>query len=491
METIKIALRNHSYLMVSADRDIQYELKDYFTFDIPGAKYTPKFKAGIWDGTISLYNTSKSQLYAGVLSELEKFCEDRDYKLEFVDSEEYGSPKQVHDLTDTELSDFIKTLELPFEVRDYQFNAVHTAIQNKRNVILSSTGSGKSLIIYIMTRYLVDELDNNVLIVVPTTTLVHQMTGDFESYGYDVSLVHKIMSGAEKNTEKKVVISTWQSLMRLPPEWFSRFKVAIIDECHGCQSTELTKLLEKCTNAEFRYGLTGSLDNSKTHQMSIKGNLGPIFRVTETHKLISQGHLSEIKIKALVLDYSRETKKLMAKQNYPDEIDFIVRHEKRNRFICNLARSLKGNTLILYNFIEKHGDVLDVMLREKISEGQYFYIHGGVDGEDRNQIRGIVEESENAVILASMGTFSVGVNLKRLHNLILASPTKSVIRVLQSIGRGLRKGEGKDKLTVFDIADDLSNSKTAKNFAYKHFVERLKIYTNESFPYTITTVPIE
>ena len=145
----------------------------------------------------------------------------------------------------------------------------------------------------------------------------------------------------------------------------------------------------------------------------------------------------------------------------------------------------------LYTFVEKHGDVLDAILKDKLKEGSYFYVHGGVDGDDRNNIRAIVEKHDNAVILASMGTFSTGINIKRLHNLVIVSPVKSIIRVLQSIGRGLRKGDGKDKLMVYDLADDLANSKTKKNFAYKHFVNRLEIYSREQFPYTITTVPIE
>ena len=491
MEVVRVTLKNNVFLHIDCDRDIMMEIKEKFTFSVPGAKYTPAFKFGGWDGTISLFNIPKQQLYAGVFLDLDAFCTEREYKLECWDSG-IGLPNQNTEVLPEEMVEFVKSLEIPnIEVRDYQYAAIYKAIRNKRHTILSSTGSGKSLVIYVIVRYLLDELDYATLIVVPTTTLVHQLTGDFADYGFDVEQVHKIMSGLEKNTKKKVVISTWQSLVKMPKEWFDRFKCVVIDECHGAKATELNKLLEKCTESEYRFGMTGSLDDSKSHKMMIQGVLGPVLRVSDTKTLQDQGHLADIDIKCIVLDYTKDTKVMMRGQEYHKEVDFIVSHTGRNKFICNLAAKLTGNTLILYTFVEKHGDVLDAILKDKLKEGSYFYVHGGVDGDDRNNIRAIVEKHDNAVILASMGTFSTGINIKRLHNLVIVSPVKSIIRVLQSIGRGLRKGDGKDKLMVYDLADDLANSKTKKNFAYKHFVNRLEIYSREQFPYTITTVPIE
>lgn len=490
-DIIKVGLRNHVYLALDCDMGLRQEIRDHFTFNVPGAKYTPAYKFGGWDGTISLCDVRKGTLWAGVFPELKEWADKQGYTLEVVESD-YGLPGTKTDVTPEELVEFIQQLEIPnIKIRDYQYEAVYKAIRNKRHTILSSTGSGKSLIIYLILSYITRNLNAPSLIVVPTTTLVHQLVGDFSDYGYDVSTVHKIMAGMEKDTKALVTVSTWQSLMKLPPSWFDRYGCVIIDECHGAKATELTKLLEKCTNASYRFGLTGSLDNSKAHHMSIQGALGPIVRVTETKTLQDQGHLAEIDIKCIVLDYAKDTKKMLRGTDYHREIDFIVGHERRNRFIVRLAEHLKGNTLILYTFVEKHGDLLDAMLSKSIQDGSYFYVHGGVDSEERDQVRYIVENLDNAVILASMGTFSTGINIKRIHNIILASPTKSVIRVLQSIGRGLRKGEGKDELVLYDIADDLANSKTKKNFAYKHFVERLAIYTKEQFPYSISTVEIE
>lgn len=391
MEVIKVGLRNHVYLYVDCDLGIKYEIKEKFTFNVPGAKFTPAFKFGGWDGTISLMNVPKSLLYAGVYEEFKQWCADNDYEIEEVPTP-YGFPGSVTGLTPQELAEFIEGLEIPnIKIRTYQYEAVFKAISNKRHTILSSTGSGKSLIIYLIARYLWDTFDVATLIVVPTTTLVHQLTGDFKDYGYDISLVHKIMGGYEKVSDCPVTVSTWQSLMKLPASWFAKYRCVIIDECHGAVATQLNKLLEKCTECDYRFGMTGSLDNAKAHHMMIQGVLGPIVRVTETKQLQDDGHLAEIDIKCIVLDYKKDTKTMMRGQDYHKEIDFIVGHEARNRFIAKLAKHVKGNTLILYTFIEKHGDKLDALLSKSIPAGSYFYVHGGVESEERDMVRAIVD----------------------------------------------------------------------------------------------------
>jgi superfamily II DNA or RNA helicase len=191
-----------------------------------------------------------------------------------------------------------------------------------------------------------------------------------------------------------------------------------------------------------------------------------------------------------MLTYNDDSKKLVKNMDYQHEIDFLVSHEKRNKFIRNLALSLKGNTLILFTLVEKHGDELNKLLSEK-TENRLHYIHGGIEAEVRNEVREIVENSNDAIVLASVGVFSTGVNIKRLHNIIFASHTKSVIRVLQSLGRGLRKAHDKSNVTVFDISDRIVNLKSRRNFTYVHFIERLRIYASEDFNYTITELPIE
>ena len=164
------------------------------------------------------------------------------------------------------------------------------------------------------------------------------------------------------------------------------------------------------------------------------------------------------------------------------EIEYLIGNHNRNRFIRNLAISLDKNTLVLYQMVEKHGQVLFDMIKDRAGNRKVFFIHGGVDTEDRESVRQIVEKENNAIIVASFGTFSTGINIKNLHNIIFASPSKSRVRNLQSIGRGLRKSGGKEQATLYDIADDLRHGKHM-NFTLRHFVERVKIYTEEKFTF--------
>ena len=500
-DTVHVKKFNESFLKVWSDEaGILYELNDYFSFMVDGYKFQPKFKAGIWDGRISLYNLSKKTLYCGLFSELQEFCQTRGYSIEIENSPAYGLPNEEANVSLDDAKEFVDSLNLhsrgeKLEIRDYQYSAVQIALNHKRQIILSPTGSGKSAIIYSITRYLVDD-EFRVLIVVPNTTLIHQMKNDFKDYssenGFDVeSNTHIIMAGKDKKTDKMICISTWQSLMHQEPSWFNQYNAVLIDEAHQARAMELSKLMEKCTDLAYRFGFTGSLDNSKTNKMVIKGLFGPITKVTTTRKLMDDGQLSDLRIKSIVLDYSKETKSLVKKFDYQKEIDFLCQHDRRNKFIRNLALSLEGNTLILYNYIEKHGDLIHDLLKEKVGDRKLYYIHGEVEAEDRDAVRAIVENSNNAIILASVGTFSTGVNIRKLHNIIFASPTKSVIRVLQSIGRGLRLSDGKEYCTLYDIMDKLSNSKTRSNYTYNHGIERLKIFTKEQFPYKIVDVKIE
>jgi superfamily II DNA or RNA helicase len=219
----------------------------------------------------------------------------------------------------------------------------------------------------------------------------------------------------------------------------------------------------------------------------LEGLFGKVNAVTTTATLIEQKHLADFKIKGIVLSYPEADRKAMVKAVYKDEIDWIVRNPYRNAFIKNLALSLKGNTLILFQFVEKHGKVIYSQLAGRQN---VYFVSGDVDADVREDIRRIVETQEDAIIVASYGTFSTGVNIKNLHNVIFSSPSKSRTRTLQSIGRGLRKSDTKTAATLYDIADDLS-WKSRDNHTLLHFRERVKMYTQEKFEYKIYTVDMK
>lgn len=462
------------------DMGAAQEMSDYFTFKVPGYQFMPQYKMKVWDGQIRLYNTATQMLYAGLTKYVEKFCKERGYNYEY----EYDN--SATNISLIEANEFLEKQKFTLVPRDYQVTAFLDAVRYSRGVFLSPTASGKSFIIYMIMRWYL----RPTLIIVPTTTLVHQMYSDFESYGFkSEKYCHKIFSGQDKNTDKPIVITTWQSIYKLRKDWFENFDVVIGDEAHLFKAKSLTSIMTKLENCEYRFGFTGTLDGSQTHQLVLEGLFGPVNKVTTSKELMDQGTLADFKIKIITLNYPDEIKKGVSSLKYQDEMDFLVQNQERNNFICNLAVSLEGNTLLLFQYVEKHGKLLEEMIKRKVKDRKVFFIHGGIKGEERDEIRHIVENETDAIIVASYGTFSTGVNIRNLHSVIFASPSKSKIRNLQSIGRALRKSDTKDSATLYDIADDLTwKSKT--NFTLKHLLERVKIYDDEKFDYKIYKVKV-
>lgn len=479
MEIIKIQKLNEVYLKISCERSIAMEMQDYFSFYVPGYTFMPSYKSKMWDGKIRLFNVNDNTIYFGLLKKVIEFCKDRDYKV-LIDKDLQDIPN----ITDNDISNFLYSLKLKMNPRDYQITALKEAVNKNRLLLVSPTGSGKSYIIYLLAIY----YNLPTLIIVPTTSLVHQLYNDFEDYGLDVeNYVYKIHGGVDKKFNKPIVISTWQSLHKLPKNFFNRFKLVLGDECHLFTAKSLVSIMTKLENCKYRFGFTGTLDGTNTNKNVLEGLFGPVYKVTSTSELIEKKQLSNFKIKCLVLNYPDSLKKEVSKKTYQEEMNFLVSYEPRNNFICNLAKSLKGNTLILFQYVEKHGNILYDMLKN--FDKKVYYIHGKIDGEERDEIRKIIEIEENAIIIASFATTSTGVNMKRLHNIIFASPSKSKIRNLQSIGRGLRLSEYKEEAVLFDISDDLKwKSKT--NHTLNHFSERIKIYSEEKFDFNIFNIKI-
>lgn len=483
MHDIIIEKPNEVFVHVVCERGIAKELSDIFEFYVPGYKFMPLFKNKVWDGKIRLFNLNNYLIYAGLVPNIIKFCEERGYTYKL----NYDSKPLSLDAD--KLKKFIDGLGIPLQVRDYQFDSFKHVIENKKALILSPTGSGKSLIIYLIVRFLQLTKKKGILIV-PTINLVYQMYKDFKDYGYDTEKnCHMIYSGEDKNTDKFLSISTWQSIHKLPPEYFHQFDFVIGDEAHTFQAGSLKNILENCENAEYRVGTTGTLNGTKTHQLVLEGLFGPIYKAVTTKELMDKKQLSELKIKCIILEHPEETKKNLKGITYEEEINFLVKNKQRNNFIKNLAFSLEGNTLILFNFVKKHGDVLYELIKEQAGERKVFYIHGEIDADYRENVREIVENEKDAIILASYGTFSAGVNIRNLHNLVLASPTKSRIRNLQSIGRTLRLSENKTEAVLYDISDDLRYKKYV-NHTLKHFLERVKNYDEQKFKYKFYNITI-
>ena len=494
MNDLIISKINEVYVKITCEKHIAKELSEYFTFFVPGYTFVPAFRNKIWDGKIRLFNLQTFQLYAGLLPYIESFCEEREYTFEYENDLDIHDDYPVYHATK-----FIEELNIhsngnSIKVREHQIEAFVHAMRKRRTLLLSPTASGKSLIIYLIFQQLYRYQNLKGLIIVPTTSLVEQLASDFADYNNN-SLehdIHKIYQGKDKVSSKPLTISTWQSLYKMPKEYFEQFDYVIGDEAHNFKAQSLTTILTSCVNAKYRIGLTGTLDGTKTHKLVLEGLFGKVNQVITTKELIDKKQVSDFEIKCLVLKHPDDKCLEYKDKSYQDEIQYLISNTARNKFIKNLAVSLGNNTLILYQMVEKHGEILYNMIKdtEKIGNRKVFFVHGDTDTNDREEIRRIMEIENDAIIVASFGTFSTGINIRNLHNIIFASPSKSRIRNLQSIGRGLRQAEGKDKAVLYDIADDMRYKKYM-NYTLRHFVDRTKIYTEEQFPFKIYKIGLK
>ena len=496
----QITLENYTETHVrvfSDDLGIEKELSEYFTFYVPGAHFTPQFRARIWDGKTRLYDLLRKTVYTGLIPYVRKFAFQRGYTIN-----EIGFPKYIEPISDVDIKTFIDSLNLTSKndpsltVRDYQYSGVISALKRRRTLLLSPTASGKSLIMYCILRWYLTT-NKKCLIIVPTTNLVEQLYKDFDDYSIKNKWVvddnvQKLYSGFTKELTKNVLITTWQSIYKLPKTFFQQFNVVFGDEVHKFKARSLITIMEKCNDIKYRIGTTGTIDNSKINKLVLEGLFGIVEKVTTTSELIDQKKLADLKIICLLLSYDDISREGRKNNVYSDEIDWLVSCDKRNNYITNLAINCKGNTLILYQYVKKHGIPLYEKLNklEKKYNKKIYLISGDTIVSDREQVRDIAADTNNNIIVASYGTFSTGVNIPSIENIILASPIKSKILNLQSIGRGLRLNKNKTTCNLFDIADDLSYKKW-KNHTYRHLLSRMQTYDEEKFNYSLVEVKLD
>lgn len=500
MEEVYIEYKNSAYLRVFASESLERNISDYFTFEVPNARFTPAYRKRIWDGKIRLYNTHTKCIYAGLYEYILEYCDQRNIPVK-IDSQ---IPFNENKFSEEDIKNYLEKELKPHSgekklvPHEHQVKGVLKALNLRRCLLLSPTASGKSLIIYSLLRYYQNIIGKKekILVIVPTISLVLQLYNDFADYSskdksWDVEKnCHKIHGGEEKETNKQIVISTWQSIYKLTEKYYKDFRVVFGDECHLFKSQSLTSIMTKLTNCPYRVGLTGTLDGSKTHKLVIEGLFGKVQKIISTKDLMDRKLLSPLHINCILLDHSKKDRESCKDLKYPQEIELIINNQKRNEYIRDLAVETKGNTLVLFQYVEKHGKILHDMIKKKETTRKVFFVFGGTEGETRERIREITDKEKNSIIVASFGTFSTGINIKSLQNIIFASPSKSRIRVLQSIGRQLRKSEGKEIAILYDIADDLS-WKSRKNYTLRHMVERVKIYNEEKFDYKIKKISLE
>lgn len=490
---IKIHKYNESFLFIDCDRDEALNIQSYFEFFAPGYVFHPAFKMGSWDGKIRLFNIKTCRLPIGLLKKLIKNLKRDGFEFSIEDKEElFKTGKKISVQNVLKFAMDVLKIDPSMKPRDYQIFATQWFLYKKKGIILSSTASGKSLIAFLifnLLQYIYE--DFKFLLVVPTKQLVSQMRNDFIKYGenfddYD-DHIHMIWAGKDKHTEKSITISTWQSLQRLDKTYFYQFNCILIDEVHKVTGKELTKIVENCVKAEYKFGMTGTIKNGKSDVMQLEALFGSVNRVSKTKDLMKKNYLSKLMIYGVVLKYPEKLCKLVRKLSFDEEVSFVNKQKIKQYYVCKLADNCKGNTLVLFKKIE-YGTALKEYL-ETNSDKKIFYVDGTVSVENRDIAKEYFEKNDDAILVASYGTFSTGINIKNLPNIIFAESMKSIIQVLQSIGRGLRKHKNKKITNVYDITDSFKIGKR-KNFLLKHFFERIGYYEDEEFDYKIKEIQL-
>lgn len=441
-------------------------------------------------------------MYAGLYDLVVEFAQQRGYTVAPVFSNYFGWPGKVeHEDIGGKLYRAVDEWNLvaggnKISPHDFQLQAIIDGLCDRRRVILLPTGAGKSLVIYILIRMLIlYEMvphDQHIVLVVPTVNLVKQMYSDFEDYsslnGWDVEDVcQTIYAGQEKHITKKVVITTWQSLIKFPLIFFKKIGAIFGDEAHHFTADSLTKIMNLAVNAPYRIATTATLQDEKINKLTLQGLFGQIKRYVTTKDLQDRGILAPLSIGVMVLKYSEDICKTYSKVDYKDEINFITNNPIRDAFTVNLALGMPGNTLVMFKLVE-HGKRLYEDIKRKTNRPVYL-IYGGVGADEREEIRKILNREKNAIAVVSVGTFAEGVNIKNINNLINAAPGKSRIKTLQAIGRTLRLSEDGTPSMLVDIADNFC-FRTRKNHTFRHLEERIKMYNEEQFEYSICEVKI-
>lgn len=488
MADMTIQKLNETYIKVSfKEAGYAWDMSSFFEYEKAGSKFSPAFKNGMWDGKHRLYNLKTGLIYLGLLPYVLKFGTINNLSVDCPDN----LIKMANPVSPEKTVNFIKTLNLPFKPHNYQAKALHTMINYRRKLILSPTSSGKSLMIYMTVRYWERIIPENrkILIVVPLTSLVLQIVGDFAEYstqnGWNAEAkCHKLYDGATKSTDKKIVVSTWQSIYKMPKKYFEQFAAIICDEAHLFKAQAIGSIVDRSDHIPYRMGTTGTVGTEEVNRLTLEGMFGTQHRTVRTIELMERGTVAQLTIKTLQLLWENHAdKKAVNKMDYAAERKFLCTHPHRTAFTAKLAVAQKqDNVLLLYeNKIHGHGLLEEIkkLIKDDPSR-RVFFFDGSIGVAEREAAKPILESTNGCIIVASLGVYSTGVSIKNIKTVIFGWVGKSSIRVLQSIGRGLRISDTKDSVMLYDIFDNLKYD-NRRNYSLKHFIDRLDIYKSEQF----------
>ena len=489
---VKIERLNSSKIRLHLDdAGLLEDIYQFFKYEEPTFQ---KNRFTKWDGVVRLFNKTNQTLPYGLLQILLVFLKDRQHTYHVPDD----IKSDISNLKQKDFESWVSELNLTrsngdkLTPHDFQLEGAYLAIKYGRITLLAATSAGKSLILYLMSRYfqeykVAEGSFGKTLIIVPNILLVSQLKTNFEEFslknGWNASEhIHLIAEGAERVSRKPIFISTWQSLQNMPAEYFEIFSEIFVDECHLASGKSITQICEASVNANVRIGLTGTLKNTALHPLAVQGNFGPIKRVVRTKELQDRGIAAKTQVTRIILRYPSDQRILVSEMSYQEEIDFLINHSGRNNVIKALCRTLKGNSLVLFSRKDKHQLIIEEsLLALKDESRKYLVINGDVSGDDRRAITALMDKETGITLLGSYVTMQAGVSINNLHNLVFGHPSKSVIQILQSIGRMLRLHSSKEVAHIYDIVDDLAY-RGNQNKTLSHADIRMGYYEEEQHP---------
>ena len=485
MSSCKLIIKDEVNIKLEGlELEARRKLANTFKYEIPHARYHPAFKLGRWDGMTSLFGIGGN----GYLNQLEKIIEIlTNMGIEIADVEDLRQPVKLafDEVTETYWADQGKVWPKghqqegqPIMLRDYQVDAVNIFLKNPQALQEIATGAGKTITTATLSQLC--EQYGRTITIVPNKSLVEQTEEDFISVGLDVGVYY----GDRKDLNKTHTICTWQSLNILEKksknhehdiltlaEFLDGVRTVIVDEVHMAKAEVLKNLLTKnLSNACIRWGLTGTVPKEAFESESIFASIGPVVGGIKAHELQEKGVLSNCHVNVVQMIDLPEFR------DYQSELKYLVTNDERMSYISNLIKQISnsGNTLVLVNRIDS-GKFLINELPDAV------FVSGEVKTKDRKEEYDEIKTSTNKIIVATYGVAAVGINIPRIFNLVLLEPGKSFVRVIQSIGRGIRKAEDKDFVQIWDVTS------TCK-FAKRHLTARKKFYKEAKYPFTLDKV---
>lgn len=489
---------NKQFLQIDDATDMELEqLNISLTKRIESWRFNPLVKKGVWDGYVSYIKDDK-WIPAGLWQEVVEICKEYRYELKLNGVTAIFDPNISAEGFQAWVDEFFEKSDL--KPRDYQVDAAYNILKFRKCLAELATSAGKTLISFLTVAYMLDqEKAKKILFIVPNVSLVVQATEDFADYNYrnQVNIkIQQIYSGQKIREGRNVVIGTYQSLVKKHESYFDEFDAVIIDETHKAKSTSIKTILSKCRNAEYRYGLSGTIPKRGTlDRLTLMAFTGPVITEVSANFLQKEGHIAQCQVKIIEMDYASDTTKaafmeLATNKNEATDVfkfeqDYVINSPGRLNFITKVINKIPNNSLVLFHRIE-HGKRIYENLRQR-GDKVIYYVDGGTDKDIREEYKKKMEAGEDVVIVASYGTFSTGISIKKIHNIFFTESFKSEVIIRQSIGRGLRQHESKDSVTIIDFVDDLS-SDGWDNYLMRHSRARRRIYKEQKFKYEVKQV---